>query len=172
MLSKKNLFLLILLVFLIFTLFFKKNTGREATEVKPPPLKDTSLILEKIKSCYGKEQINICAKETAKFLSENFQPAEIFEALEKNEHQKEIFALCHATLHFYGQSQFEKLREPDAALGQGSPVCFAGYYHGVLEAYLKSRNLLIETDENALSKEIINLCSSLKTGNPKKYNEV
>ena len=111
-----------------------------------------------------------CYKEIAQTLAQNFPINDVLKIFEENEKTPIFFEKCHTTLHFLGQEEYKKLKSTSEALAVGSPVCFAGFYHGVLEEYLSESGLVNNNTE--LVKVLPKLCGSPSDFKVQKiYNE-
>jgi hypothetical protein len=117
-------------------------------------------------------QKTMCLKNAAQDFTDRYDLPQMLQVFEQNESKKDFFESCHETLHFVGRDEFEKIKNVSAALSAGNPVCFAGYYHGVLEAYLIAKHLTPgEATEQQLQAEIPGLCQKPSSGQTKDYNE-
>lgn len=164
----KKLLPFAIIIFLLFdfVLISKKVKPQSFVNVQKNP---NSYISERIKSCYAEDSNTACLREASNDFLENFQLKEIFDVFEKNERQPEFFSLCHPALHFLGQGVYRKEKNVQKGLSQCSPVCFMACQHGVLEGYLKERNLSL--DDEVLRKEVLTLCQRDDKKVKASYNE-
>ena len=133
---------------------------------------EATYIPQQIHACAASSNKTFCVEDAAKNFTQRYTLPQIFTVFEQNDNDKDFFQLCHSTLHFIGQNEFKKIGSVSAALAAGNPVCFAGYYHGVLEGYLISQHLVPGQASNSqLLAEIPNLCVKPSTGADKNYNE-
>lgn len=151
----KKIFLLVILIsiFSVVVISYRSKI-QNLSQTKEDP---NSYITKKIKICNDKGGATQCLKDAAGDFMKNFRLKEILGVFEKNESQPEFFAQCHATLHFLGQEVYRKEKNVQEGLSQCSPVCFWACQHGVLEGYLKSKNLSLNSDE-VLKREVLTLC--------------
>lgn len=118
----------------------------------------------------GNQGNNACYKNMADILATDYKIKDVLEIFEQNENNPIFFAKCHTTLHFLGQEAYKIAKNTSRALAEGTPICFAGFYHGVLEAYLTEKDLI--NNETELAKVIPNLCGTENNFAVKKiYNE-
>lgn len=115
-------------------------------------------IISAMERCYVSNEQSLCYRDAAKDFVEKFSPATIATVFAEHESEKSILEFCHETMHYTGQESYRRLGDVATALGQGSTACFAGYYHGVLEAYLKERYATGEASESDLAAEVPRLC--------------
>lgn len=166
--NSRNLFYILLTIILISLIFFKKDNNHSLVEAEKN-------ILSQFTNCYSNQSLekSKCYKDSAKYLSNNFNLNTIFSVLEKTESHQEVFEACHSTLHFLGQYEYERINDISKALEKGNPICFAGFYHGILESYLAQKNLSNSKDSViALRKELPTLCKKNISKNIiKNYNE-
>ncbi|OGE17747.1 hypothetical protein A3F00_03935 [Candidatus Daviesbacteria bacterium RIFCSPHIGHO2_12_FULL_37_11] len=146
----KKLLLLAIVFFIFFGLFL---IPKRVNLPKDP----NSYITEKIKACNDQGGATQCLKDTTGDFMRNFQLKEILDVFEKNESAPEFFAQCHTALHFLGQGIYRKEKNVQEGIQMCSSVCFWACQHGVLEGYLKERNLSLDDDE-VLKKEVLTLC--------------
>lgn len=139
-----------------------KTHGLTLEQYLPPALSHCQNLEQEKYACY---------KETAQYLSAKFSLNEVFAYMEKNEKDPVIFAGCHSTLHFLGSEQYKNNKNLSNLLSNGTPVCFAGYYHGVLEGYFNEKKLDSEKAIADIEENIRNLCQKSVLPNAKKYNE-
>ena len=165
----KKLLLFAIIIFLLFdfVLIAKKVKPRSFVNVQKNP---NSYISERVKSCNTKDSYTTCLKEASNDFLENFKLKEILDVFEKNERQPEFFSLCHTALHFLGQGVYRKEKNVQEGLSQCSSVCFLACQHGVLEGYLKERNLSLDDDE-VLKKKVLVLCQRDAKKVKSSYNE-
>ena len=126
-------------------------------------------ITDGIKNCQAAQKLLPCYRAMAENMLGQYTLPEIFAAVERGERSPDILAGCHSLMHFTGQVAFLRSRNVSRSLSEGNPVCFAGYYHGVLEEYLTEKSADAEDPE--VRAEVPNLCEPVKTQARKKYNE-
>ena len=159
-------FAIIILLLFDLVLISKKVKPQSFVRVQTNP---NSYISEKIKSCHVEDSNTACLREASNDFLEHFKLKEILDVFEKNERQGEFFALCHTALHFLGQGVYTKEKNDQVGLSQCSPVCFWACQHGVLEGFLKERNLTF--DDEVLKKEVLVLCKRDAKKAKAQYNE-
>ena len=126
-------------------------------------------ITDGIKNCQAEQKILPCYRTMAEDMLGKYTLPEIFTAVEQGERSPDILAGCHSLMHFTGQAAFLRSRNVSQSLSEGNPVCFAGYYHGVLEEYLTEKRA--DADDPAIRAEVPQLCEPVKAQARKKYNE-
>lgn len=156
-----------LICLVILTLAFKKHYELSQIGERNPNIEP--FIISKISECGPNSNVQ-CFKSIAHVFVAQFEMKEILKVFEKNEKQPDFFASCHVTLHFLGQEEYRKTNDTAETLAIGTPICFAGFYHGVLEAHMIDENL---TDNNPrLASELPGLCGDETRFSLKKtYNE-
>ncbi len=147
---KKRALLILVIFTLVCGLVWKDKTA---------PVSE--YVLSQISNCYDTGKKNTCYKSLAETLVEKYKLKEVFTVLESHENDPKIFEACHEVLHFMGQAEYARTNNLSSSMGQGNPVCFAGYFHGVLEAYMSSQKINIgeETSVVWLKENIPLLCS-------------
>ena len=123
-------------------------------------------ITDGIRNCQAEQKILPCYRAMAENMLGQYTLPEVFAAVERGERSPDILAGCHSLMHFTGQASFLRSRNVSQSLSKGNPVCFAGYYHGVLEEYLTEKRA--DADDPAIRAEVPQLCAPVKTPAPKK----
>ncbi|MBS3158768.1 hypothetical protein J4206_05780 [Candidatus Woesearchaeota archaeon] len=59
----------------------------------------------------------------------------LIEGLDKND--SFVHGQCHQLVHVLGRASFDYYSDAIKAYSHGTPFCWSGYYHGILEQYLK-----------------------------------
>lgn len=157
-------FAVIFAILVIFIIAYNKKL--------PPTINKeelTKFITDKMIECKMQGD-NLCYKNIANTLAINYKIRDVLEIFEQNENNPIFFEKCHTTLHFLGQEAYKITKNTSKALTEGTPICFAGFYHGVLEAYLTEKDLIKNNAE--LIKVIPTLCDTEGSFPIKKiYNE-
>ncbi len=99
-----------------------------------------------------------CYRALATTAYETVDTAAILAALSGEEVDQSLLFGCHTFLHFYGQEAGRAAEHIGEALAVGSPVCFAGYYHGVLENYFLEHALNPAAAPRAVTEAVPMLC--------------
>ena len=122
-----------------------------------------------MEECRGQAD-SACYKNIAHLFATEYKMRDVLQVFEKNEQEPTFFQKCHTTLHFLGQEEYKMTKNVAKSLSEGTPVCFAGFFHGVLEEYLTDNNLLYNNSK--LEKVLPTLCSASDNFTLKKnYNE-
>ncbi len=158
--SKKTKYLFLLIMF--FTLLIIWVATKSETKNL------NQLITEKMTEC-GKQNNDSCYKDIAESSVQKYKIKDVLQVFAQNEKQPIFFQKCHTTLHFLGQETYKNTKNTTKALNQGLPICFSGFYHGVLEAYLNESNLINNNEK--LTEEIPKLCGGENNFPLKKINE-
>jgi hypothetical protein len=154
----------VLMLFFLYENGYLNQPDRKST--------DTQKLLTILKNCQESSQnATLCYQQKAPEILDTFELESIFEFVEKNESDPVVFAGCHSTLHFLGSEMYRREKNVSKLLGNGTPVCFAGYYHGILEGYFQDKNLDSEKSAKDLENNLANLCTRNILKEPKKYNE-
>lgn len=136
-----------------------------------PSLPIEVFLPQKIEACKTAKKRKECHKGIAQELLRSYDLETIFSTVEKNEQQPNVFAVCHEILHFVGQLRYTKEKDLTKAMGEGNPVCFAGYFHGVLETYMSSQDIVIGDEKYLtwLKEQVPLVCAT--NAHPKVQNE-
>jgi len=111
-------------------------------------------------------------KPLAKDLVKNYNIKQVLKIYEENESNPKMFTACHASLHYLGQEVYSKEKNISKVLAEGTPACFAGFYHGSLEGYLQEKSQSQPDNFSFLKKETPTICSEdLKNFSQKHFNE-
>lgn len=156
-----NLICLVLLV-IVFVRIYKpsSNVNKEGLN---------KFIVEKMVECKNQGE-NLCFRNIAHIFAAQYEINDVLEVFEENENNPIFFEKCHTALHFLGQEEYKIVKNTSKALVLGTPICFAGFYHGVLEAYLTQSGLI--NNYAGLVKIIPSLCGAQNSFTLKKnYNE-
>lgn len=111
--------------------------------------------------CLSKEgaQQRQCYHDAARRFHKEFGASRTLQSLASTESNPVVFEGCHATAHFLGREEYERVGDVGKALAIGSPICFAGYYHGVLEGYLaEARGDLTGSGGGVTLKKFVAAC--------------
>src|ERR1700690_169316 len=101
----------------------------------------SKLIVDKMTECNQAGDL-ACFKNIAHEFVTKYNIKDVLSVFEENEKTPVFFANCHTTLHFVGQEEYKLVGDTAKALSAGTPICFAGFYHGVLEGYLSQSGLV------------------------------
>lgn len=146
-----------------------RDYGRkEKFSLLPEGQDENEYIRAQMRACYTTGGKNDCYREVALLFSEQFGLAKTIRLFAQNEQYPEIYARCHEATHYLSRNEYKKTRSVAAVYAQCDSTCHGGCYHGVLEQYLKEKNLTIE----ALAEEFPKVCG--KTENfetPLIFNE-
>ena len=158
--SKRFFILLLLSIFIgVAFLGYKHLKNQTAPDVKVSKEEAKDLVMVSIQDCSKLANTNLCFKQASEKILKEVPLALIFQVIEENEKKStELFQYCHEFLHFVGQVNYTEVGDPAKALKQGNPLCFAGYYHGVLEGFLKANSLF---DPEDIAKEMPTICEDL-----------
>lgn len=99
------------------------------------PADAAAFIIERIRHCTTEPRAS-CYRDLAEELVGRYDLPAIGAAMAEAERDPAAFQKCHETMHYVGQAAYRKNPQVGAVLSSGSPVCFAGFYHGALEAHL------------------------------------
>ena len=165
--KSKNVFVLItILIILFFVWVLRDNEKKLSSE-------EASIWLNsRFEECRqkGKDQ-KLCLKNTAEESALKIELADSFSVISENESKPDIFSLCHEFLHYLGREKYARGGDISSALANGNPVCFSGYYHGVLEEYMIEKKFYPGGENfEKLSVEIKNICTGVSK-QTKDYNE-
>lgn len=133
---------------LFLILFLTKSKPADHDVVK-------KIIFEKMSQCKKEDDLD-CYKQIATDLPKQFPMKNILDVFEENENDPIFFDKCHTTLHFLGQEEYKMTKNTAISLGEGTPVCFSGFYHGVLEAYFSESGFI--NDVNKLGNIVPQIC--------------
>ena len=160
---------IVILVFILSTTLFLKNTGRPSSD-KIFSLGENTFGMRFIntgenESNYVRSQMTICYKngsdvcyrEVTSLLYAQFDYQTLLSALEGAQNYPEVFARCHAVTHFIGRSAYKTNPDIRNLYERGSPACWGGFYHGVIEAYFDERPY---ESEEQFARGIRNVCGS------------
>lgn len=134
----------------------------------------TESVLASFRDCYASSARNSCFQELASGFVGKHQEASVFAAFEANQRAPMVFESCHVFTHFMGQAAFREYDGVAEAMEHGHHVCFAGFYHGVLEGYFMAEHpeAVAAGDQDALKQDIPSICAPLKGADAnRKYNE-
>lgn len=120
---------------------------------------DPSYIVNAINQCKIDSQRNDCLKNAIEYIRGKFKLQEIINTFQENINTLEFFSNCHTALHFLGQEEYKKGQNVTQSLISGTPLCFAGYYHGVLEEHFRQNNLDV-TNMLDLKNEAKSICGN------------
>ena len=140
--------------------------------VKPETVEGQE-ILASIDECLSDSKKNTCFKSLAEKWVEHDSVEAVFSLVEENEQSQTIFENCHVLFHFLGQAAYKKYGDVTETIRQGSPACFAGFYHGTLEGYFIENDLsaYTEADTAKLKEKIPTICLEEKALVHKDYLE-
>lgn len=123
-------------------------------------------IRSRMSACFQNGGRNHCYRDVADTLLSWLSPKEILASFERQESYPEIFSRCHEVTHYVGRAAYAQTKNVPLAYDQCIPVCHGGCYHGVLEEYLKEKNVsLNRIDDATVTQEISTVC-----GEEKNYN--
>jgi len=110
----------------------------------------------------AKDSGNQCYKTVADLFLSEFKFSNLLQILKDNETYPEIFARCHEVTHYIGRRAYELEKNIPKLYGQGNSACWGGFYHGVIEAYFKEKNLPIDNPESPrIISSIQNVCGKI-----------
>ncbi|HEV8601749.1 MAG TPA: hypothetical protein VGQ87_04115 [Patescibacteria group bacterium] len=135
---------------LLFSILIKPQTRQANANIE-------EFIVNKMSECKSDGNVQ-CYKNIAHVFASQFGMKNILDVFEKNENQPVFFESCHTTLHFLGQEEYRMTKNTSQSLATGTPICFAGFYHGVLEAHMIDNNLTGNSPR--LISELPNLCGN------------
>ena len=154
--------ILVLLLILVAVYNRKSSSGIGKNELN-------KFMVDKMTECQN-QGVDSCYKNIAHIFATEFEIKDVLQVFEENEKTPVFFSKCHTTLHYLGQEEYKIIKDTSRALSLGTPICFAGFYHGVLEAYLIESGLI--NDNEKLAKELPSLCGGEDNFALKKsYNE-
>ena len=120
-----------------------------------------SFIRSRMNECFANGGRNNCYRDIARELLARLSPKEILASFEAQESSPEIFSRCHEVAHYVGRAAYAEAQSVPLAYEQCTSACHGGCYHGVMEEYLKEKNVsLVQVDDAAVSHEIYGVCGS------------
>lgn len=119
--------------------------------------------------CYGTGGKDNCYKEAADILSKQFGLKKTLAIFAKNEEHPEIYSRCHEVTHYLSRSEYQKTKSVAQVYAQCDSTCHGGCYHGVLEQYLKEKDV---GNDDTLAQELTKICGQIQDFNkPLVFNE-
>lgn len=115
-------------------------------------------VRQEMRICYEGGSKNDCYKKVALLLSNQLGLKGTLEIFKKNESHPEIYARCHETTHYLSRFEYQKTKSIPQVYSQCDSTCHGGCYHGVLEQYLKEKNLALD----GIYKEFPGVCGEEK----------
>lgn len=129
----------------------------------------SKFVVDQMSECKT-ENDNSCYKNMARVFASKYEIKDVLQIFEENEKTPVFFEKCHTALHFLGQEEYRLTKDTKKSLGMGTPICFAGFYHGILEAYLTESGLVNNNEK--LAEAAPGLCGAEDNFEIKKiYNE-
>lgn len=101
-----------------------------------------------------------CYRQVADLFSQQFGLKKTLAIFAANEEYPEIFSRCHEATHYLSRNEYKSTKSVAAVYSQCDSTCHGGCYHGVLEQYLKDKNL----QRDRLDAEFPQVC-----GKPEDY---
>ncbi|MDA1169508.1 MAG: hypothetical protein O3A36_04170 [bacterium] len=78
--------------------------------------------------------------------------------------EKKVLDDCHLNAHFIGEAALEKYDfDPGKAFAAGEFGCIEGYFHGVMERYVRYK-----ADPYSVTSKVKNICDTVSSPNPQK----
>ncbi len=147
-----------LLAVCIVAFFYLKNSFLKSK----PPLPGRSLneeeILSTMRTCVESQDRYGCYQRLAQDAVQRNQIKYVLKVFDDNDSKPYVFSFCHSTTHFIGREAYSKYKSVSKAFEQGSFSCHGGYYHGVLEGYLKNYLDSEQKSEDYLKQKIFEAC--------------
>ncbi len=128
----------------------------------PPP---AETLISEIQKCAVNGAKNICFQKLAVTFLKNYSKTALFETIQSRETNPLVFQYCHQILHFAGRDEYGRSKNIGRSLGDGSPLCFAGFYHGALEEYLH------DNSDQEIDFVVQSICQRKYFKVPQEYNE-
>lgn len=130
------------------------------------------LISSEIQRCENSEgNASSCYKALASTVMQKYSISSALNAIRQYETQQGNFYGCHTFLHFYGRLAKVESGSIGDALSQGSPACFAGYYHGVLEKHFLESGLTSASPNSTFRDMVSGLCQRSQFDTRGSYNQ-
>ncbi|MBI3290513.1 cupredoxin domain-containing protein [Candidatus Microgenomates bacterium] len=131
-----------------------KEYGRQAFKNKREGQDENEYIRSQMRICYESGGADNCYKNVANIFSQQFDLKKTLALFAENEEHPEIYARCHEATHYLSRNEYQKMGSIPEVYAQCDSTCHGGCYHGVLEQYLKEKNLA----GNALYTEFPKVC--------------
>lgn len=164
---------LILIASLAFLMFRNRQTTKTAEQVAAENQADSDFLRAEMKVCSSKEQSDNCYRQAADIFMARWDYQRILTLLKDNEQYPEIFGRCHELTHYIGRAAFEQEKSVPKVYSQASPVCWGGFYHGVMESYFYDKHLsLTNPGSQQIAAALKTACgSSSDYAAPRFYSE-
>ncbi len=121
---------------------------------------DKSLyVREQMAICYQQGGRDSCYKQTADLFSRQFPLKETLALFAQTEAYPEIYTRCHEVTHYLSRNEFTKNQSVPETYSQCNSTCHGGCYHGVLEAYLKSKQVALDSPQ--FNQEFKTVCGQI-----------
>jgi hypothetical protein len=109
--------------------------------------------------CFQNGGKDDCYKDVAALFSTQFGLKETLNLFATNEDAPEIYTRCHEATHYLSRNEYQKVKNVPQVYASCDSTCHGGCYHGVLEAYLKDKQLPLESPQ--LKLEFSTVCGQL-----------
>lgn len=122
-----------------------RQYGKEVVSklnVKGQDEDENEYIRNQLRVCFEANGREGCYKEVAALFFDQFGLKRTLSLFKVNENYQEVYARCHEVTHYLSRAEYEKLGSISKVYAQCDSTCHGGCYHGTLEAYLKSKNLV------------------------------
>lgn len=128
-------------------------------ESQAPRENSDSFVRSRMKTCLENGGRNHCYQDAANALLGQLSPKEILTSFEAQELYPEIFSRCHEVTHYVGRAAYAETKSVALAYEQCAPACHGGCYHGVIEGYLKQKNISVnQVNDTTVTQEIRTAC--------------
>lgn len=145
-----------------------KEYGRQAFNMLDPGQDESEYVRSQMRVCYENGGKDDCYKNVAQIFSDQFPLKKTLSLFATNEDYPEIYARCHEATHYLSRNEYQKLGSIPQVYAQCDSTCHGGCYHGVLEQYLKDKNLA----SDGLYREFPKVCGTAEDfDKPLVFNE-
>lgn len=142
--------------------------GEEQFNMLQDEQKGDGYVRAQMKICYQTGSKDDCYRKVAELFSKQFALKKILALFSANEQYPEIYSRCHEVTHYLSRNEYKKTGSVAKVYAQCDSTCHGGCYHGVLEQYIKDKNLAL----GALRLEFPKVCGKIEDfATPLVFNE-
>ncbi|MEO8065241.1 MAG: hypothetical protein ABI643_00095 [Candidatus Doudnabacteria bacterium] len=136
-------------------------------------ISDSQFLRSQMRPCGEKQLSDNCYMQVAGTLMAKWDYVKILQLLKDNEQYPEIFSRCHELTHYIGRKAYEQEGSVSKVYSRANPVCWGGFYHGVMESYFWDKHLsLTDPDSPKITEALQTACGKISDyTSPRFYSE-
>lgn len=164
---EKNKIIFIFFLF-VFSAVFVIGISEKEREESVASGNLSKYVMDKASACHKTQSRTSCLKSAAEDIFRNTSTEKFLSIVKENEKNPAIFNTCHDLSHYIGRLEYQKEKNLPKVFSQCQHVCLDGCYHGAVEGYFISKDIVLSEDNMSLvGSELAKLC-----GKAEDYNVV